>query len=84
MRLGNVFGGLVAIIGNGKARAYLLRNQKELITLVCDEDHLAPHFIDKAENSLRSVALGKTRWINICSSHGAPKVADFMSTGLDV
>jgi hypothetical protein len=44
MRLGNVFGGLVAIIGNGlkgKARAYLLRNQKEGITLVCDEDHLA-------------------------------------------
>jgi len=44
IRLGSVFGGLVAIIGNGlkgKARAYLLRNQKEVVTLVCDEDHLA-------------------------------------------
>jgi hypothetical protein len=34
----------MAFIGNGlkgKARAYLLRNQKEIITLVCDGAHLA-------------------------------------------
>lgn len=85
MRLGNVFGGLVAIIGNGlkgKARAHLLRNQKEVITLVCDEDHLAAALYRQGGEFTATSRLGRNSWINTGSPHAAPKVAtDLVSSG---